>query len=425
MSDLAVSFDPSYDDYAVYLPSLQNSYAQLPLLDPENVRNGTLPAGLELQDLNFLNPANKLWHTKYTLYSAGQFNSSQLRTPDIVSTRDRNNTKIIGDSGGFQIATGKLKATAEWRKDALKPNVIFDRWMKQTDIRDQMLRWMDVYCDYAMTLDLPLATRKNKESPFRKLSAQQIIDLTVENLRYFEANTGKATGARAKYLNVLQDDEEGNGDAWYRAVTQFKFTKGWALGGKTKDSLDSLLYWLRRLLRDGLLEDCEWIHVLQASPPVSSVYLTAIQRALRKATGNEGLRVSYDSSSPFQLAGKHKLVAQVPMLTDDIKTWRIPTIEFPQNPKHLTSQQATYLTQAASPVMQQVSMEEFMVAKGAMSRNWFDSFAEQLLINHNMYIYHSAAVDACDLVFDEVLKDETRIPKQVREGLASVEEVLG
>jgi len=74
--------------------------------------------------------------------------------------------------------------------------------------------------------------------------------------------------------------------------------------------------------------------------------------------------------------------------------------------------------------MQHVSIEEFMVGKGAMSRNFFDTFSHQLLTNHNMYIYHRAAVDACDLVFNDALRDETRIPKQVREGLASIESVL-
>lgn len=140
MSDATVSFDPSYDDYAVYLPSLQTSYAQLPLLDPENVRDGALPGGLELQDLNFLNPASKLWHTKYTLYSAGQFNGSHIRKPDIVSTRDHCNTVVIGDSGGFQVGKGTLGATATWQKNALKPDLIYNRWMQQPSTREQILR---------------------------------------------------------------------------------------------------------------------------------------------------------------------------------------------------------------------------------------------------------------------------------------------
>lgn len=419
-----VSFDAAYDNYAIYLPSLQNSYAQLPLVDPIKIRDGKLPGGLELADLNFLNQSSKLWHTQYALYSAGQFNGSQIRSPDIISTRDRSNTVVIGDSGGYQIGTGKLKAVSEWSADALKPKVIFDRWMQQTNIREQMLRWLDVYCDYAMTLDMPLWAQKNKQSPFRKLSTQQLIDLSVENLRFFDANSGKATGSKAKYLNVLQDLGDGSGDAWYKAVTQFAFTKGWALGSETKGNLTKTLTTLRRLRDDGHLENCEWIHVLGIGTLEFSIYATAIQNNLRKVIANPKLKVSYDSSSPFQQAGKRKLVAQAPTLTDNIKTWRIPTFEFPQNPKHLTSQQKTYLTQAPSPVMQRVSVEQFLVEKPAMSRNFFDRFAEQLLINHNMYVCHCAFTGACDLVFDEKLRDESKIPKQIQENLTKIYEFL-
>jgi hypothetical protein len=406
-----VSFNAAYDDYAVYLPSLQTPYAQLPLANADAIRDGLLPAGLTLSDLNFLNPDSQLWHTKYALYSAGWFSGSQIRTPDIVSTRDKQNTVVIGDSGGFQIGKGTLAATRTWQKEAGKPNVIYNRWLNHRSIREQMLRWLDTYCDYAMTLDMPLWAMNNKQSPFRKLSAQQLIDLSVENLRFFEANAGKATGAKAKYLNVLQDVGHGTGDAWYKAVTPFKFTSGWALGSATKKNLDNILYWIKRLLDDGHLGRCEWIHVLGTSSLQTAVYLTAIQRELRKLTGNHNLKISYDSSSPFQHAGKRKLVACMPTLTSDIKSWTIPTIEFPQNPKHVNSTARTYLTQALSPVMQRVSIEEFMVEKGAMSRNFFDRFSEQLLINHNMFVYHQATMKACDSCFSHEPNDATLPPE--------------
>jgi hypothetical protein len=415
------SFNAAYEDYAIYLPSLQQQYARLPLADPATIRNAQLPGALELGDLNYLNPDSKLWHCKYALYSAGQFSSSRIMQPDIISTRDRNATVVLGDSGGFQIGKGTLNATADWGKDANKPDLIFKRWIKQPAIRERMLRWLDMYSDYAMTLDMPLWALNDKASPFRKLSAQQLIDLSVENLRFFDKHGGKQTGSKAKYLNVLQDVGDGTGDAWYKAVTQFDFTSGWALGSATGGSINRILYWVRRLLDDKLLDDCEWIHILGVSSPAMAVYLTALQRALRKATGNEKLRVSYDSSSPFQHAGKHKLVAQVPTLTSDIKSWSIPTFSFPQNPKYLSSTQKTYLLQALSPATQRVSIEEFLTTKGNMSRNLFDKFSEQLLINHNMYVYHRTAVDACDLVFDGSKDNSSRVPEQVKANLSLIE----
>jgi hypothetical protein len=91
------SFNAAYENYAIYLPSLQQQYARLPLADPTAIRNGQLPGALELGDLNYLNPASKLWHCKYALYSAGQFSSSRITQPDIVSTRDRNEQPHLSD----------------------------------------------------------------------------------------------------------------------------------------------------------------------------------------------------------------------------------------------------------------------------------------------------------------------------------------
>jgi hypothetical protein len=68
------------------------------------------------------------------------------------------------------------------------------------------------------------------------------------------------------------------------------------------------------------------------------------------------------------------------------------------------------------------SIEEFLTKKGNMSRNLFDKFSEQLLINHNMYVYHRAAIEACDLVFDA--GDTSRIPNEIVINLGFIESRL-
>lgn len=417
-----------YKDYAVYLPSLQQQYAAYPLRKRNTVREGELPKNMQLRDLDFLNPKSSFWHCKYVLYSAGQFDNAFIPQPDIVSTRDPGNTVVVGDSGGYQIGTGKMPAVQGWAKDAKHADVIYNRWLNQRSIRDRVLRWLDRYTDYAMTLDMPLwilnEPKAQKASSFAKLSAQQLIDLSVENLRYFADNRGKATGAKAKYLNVLQDAGDGTGEAWYNAVKHFDF-EGWAFGGDTKNGIEPVLKWLRRLLDDGKLDKCEWIHILMASPPESAVYLTAIQRALRKITGNETLQVSYDSSSPFQLSGIYQRIAKLPELTSDHKTWSIPAVDYPQSPKYTSETDIRYLDDIPSPITSAISMNDFHAKRSGWDVKFFDTFSHQLLTNHNMYTYHRAAVDACDLVFDDALRDEARIPKQVQAGLARIEDVLG
>jgi hypothetical protein len=413
-----------YDGYAVYLPSLQRGYARYPLRDASKHEAETLTRGFEPSDLNFLSDQCKLWHCKYVLYSAGQFDRSVISTPDIVSTRSKD-TVVIGDSGGYQIGTGKFPLVEGWHKHSKDPNLIFNKWMREKSIRDMVLRWLDRYCDYAMTLDMPLwilNEKKSAKSPFAKLSAQQLIALSVENLRYFADKRGAATGAKAKYLNVLQDAGDGTGEAWYQAVKDFDF-EGWAFGGDTKSGIQPILHWVRRLLDDGKLDKAEWLHILMASPAENSVYLTAIQRRLRALLGTD-ITVSYDSSSPFQSAGIGQNIAQRPALTSDIGTWAIKFSPFPQGPSYLNADEPTYLTDFPSPVTRRFSVDDLHSDRGAFAQTYLSEAAVHLLTNHNIYVYHQAAIAACDIVFGETTRDEARIPKEIAEQVEAIEKFL-
>ncbi len=382
-----------YKDYAVYLPSLQQGYAAFPMRDPSTVRGGVLPNGLTLKDLDFLDPNSRLWHCKYVLYSAGQFDRAQIRTPDMVTQRG-SDTVVVGDSGGYQIGTGKLATVKDWNKHQNDPNAISALWTTNVSIRDRILRWLDRYCDYAMTLDMPLWVlqdpKAQKASPFAKLSADQLIDLSYDNLKYFADNRGKATGSKAKYLNILQDIGDGTGERWYQRVKDFDF-EGWAFGSDTKSGMEPILKWVRRLLDDGKLNSkSEWLHVLGTSTLEMAVCLTALQRQLRKILGNN-ITVSFDSSSPFQTSGISQKIAVLPELTSDIKTWRIKSVPYPQHPKYKKQDDIRYLEDIVSPVTKLVSINDFHAKQGAMETKFFDVLAQHLLTNHNVYVYHKSA----------------------------------
>jgi hypothetical protein len=406
-----------YSDQAVYLPSLQQGYAAFPFRDPSSVRDGILPKGLKLKDLDFLNPASNLWHCKYVLYSAGQFDRAQIRTTDMVTQRGKD-TVVLGDSGGYQIATGKMKELRGWEKQANDPLALERKWLENVSIRDRILRWLDRYSDYAMTLDFPLFILKEQKSPFRNLNADQLIDLSYENLKYFADNRGKATGARAKFLNVLQDVGEDTGERWYQRVKDFDF-EGWAFGGDTKNGIEPLLKWVRRLLDDGKIHNkTEWLHVLMMSPPVNSVLLTALQQRLREILGNN-ITVSYDSSSPFQNSGISQKIAVLPELTNDIKTWSIKSVPYPQHPKYKSKTDIRYLEDIESPVTKLVSINEFHAKHGAMETKFLDTLAQHLLTNHNVYVYHKAAVDASKQIL--MHKDNGRLPKKIMDDLLMID----
>jgi hypothetical protein len=411
-----------YNGYSVYLPSLQQGYAAFPFRARKSVRNGNLPKGLRLEDLDFLNSSSRLWHCGYTLYSAGQFTKAQITTPDMVSNRS-SGTVVVGDSGGYQVGTGKLPAVSRWAEDAKQPDVIYRRWLNQRSIRDTILRWLDRYSDFAMTLDMPLwvtTEKKSSSSPFANLTTQQLIELSVENLRYFADKRGRATGSKAKFLNVLQDVGNGTGDAWYQAVKDFDF-EGWALGGDTKSTFTNILRWTRRLLEDKKLERAEWIHVLMASPPVASVYLTAMQRALNTATGHE-VCVSYDSSTPFQTSGIRQQIAQLPEFADTMASWRFKQSQYPQSPEYLSQEQLHFLDDNDSPITRLVSINDFHAKEGGFEQTFLDPLAQHMLTNHNLYIYHRAAVDANDIAFKEGASTGNRMPAQLSSGIGAISE---
>lgn len=260
---------------AIYTPAISKSYATFVMKDESLVRNGNLPAGISVSDLNFLDPQSKLFHISHALYSAGQAMSG--RSPCMVTNRDRENTTIIGDSGGYQIISGGL----QWEGDVT---------------RRKVLNWLEVHCDVAMTLDIPTASVTHPDSEFATFD--ECLDTTVENLCYFRENRRGST----RFLNVLQGQTRHEAKRWYRAVREFEFD-GWAFGGDTKLDLISVLRRLICMRDEHRLEEENWIHFLGTSQLSVACVLTTLQEQLRKNVGSN-ITVSYDTSSPFIMAGK-------------------------------------------------------------------------------------------------------------------------
>lgn len=116
LKQMTENFTERYDqsNYAIYLPSLQKTYAQFAWKTNKDVkRKAKIPKTFKTEWLNFLDDKSKLWHCGYSLYSAGQFNSARIGPRDIVAERDRSKTTIAGDSGGFQLGTGAITSNSK------------------------------------------------------------------------------------------------------------------------------------------------------------------------------------------------------------------------------------------------------------------------------------------------------------------------
>ena len=98
-----------WDGYAVYLPAIQQGSAEFAYKQKRTVRGGNLPSNMSLRDLDFLKKKSKFFYQKYGLYSVGQHSTSVLPKISSISERKRDESILIGDSGGFQLGMGTLK----------------------------------------------------------------------------------------------------------------------------------------------------------------------------------------------------------------------------------------------------------------------------------------------------------------------------
>lgn len=396
------------NNFAVYLPAVQRASAEKLADEKVLLRQQKGLKDLTGGDLNWLIATNPHWTYKWCLASSGHF--AEAKRDNTITTRYPG-TVVIGDSGGYQVGTGKLGATEEWRSFAKDTQLIKEKW-RSSDVKRTILEWLDVNCDYAMTLDMPLwVTDKNKgtESPFHNFSTDELIEVSLENLRFFEKHRDFQTGC--KFLNVLQafggDDPStkvansiASEDKWYDAVKHFPF-EGWSLGGEVgwRGGIYRVLRRLLILRDDGLLsKPRNWCHLLGVSQITWSVYLTAIQRAIKDHI-NDQFTVSFDSASPYMTAGHNQQYAIHPNLSADLSDWVIRYETLPTGYGIANRGDAVPFPQF-SPIASQFSLQDFNPNKDPFAPKTTDALADQVLINHNVYVFVKTFIEANELVFD-------------------------
>jgi len=288
--------------YAVFLPALSGFYSTF--IGKQRVENYVDPARLPVsfehgvEGLNYLNADQGYFTYKWSLYSAGHANldlSIPDPSEDMIRNRDRKNTMILGDSGGFQIAKGVWEGN----------------WADPTDVKSEkrrasVLKWLDGISDYAMTLDVPTWVTHDKEAG-KKVGIKtyaDCINTTLYNNEYFIRNRN----GDAKFLNVLQGSNFREADDWYSHVKKFCDPKqypnehfnGWAMGGNNMSEIHLILRRLVELRHDGLLEKGihDWMHFLGVAKLEWACMLTDIQNAIRK-NHNENWTASFDAASAF------------------------------------------------------------------------------------------------------------------------------
>ena len=390
-------------NFACFLPAISNFYNTF--ISKQRVTGGThipaerIPKGMDrgVEGMNFINPDEGYFTYNTALYSAGHacLNMEQVNDRDsMVVNRDRKFSTIVGDSGGYQIGRGVIKF--DWKD--FEGN-------KANKVRSDILNWLELTSDWAMTLDVPTWAADDLNSPKTGLTSfKDTLDGTIYNNKFFQKNRLGQT----KLLNVLQGDDWETAQIWYDAVKDFEF-EGWAMGGINMCDMEVMLKRLIIMRDEKKLEGKDWMHVLGTSQLDWACYLTGVQRQVREHI-NPNFTISFDSASAF-LSTANGLVYTHNLFTP--KRWSY-IMEKAQDDKAMKGSDIPFPFKSA--IGDRLKMKDVCwYGEGDLNKNGkegataWDSFSYCLMMAHNVYNHITAVQIANDMNDIEQIKHKPDI----------------
>ena len=394
-------------DYAIFLPALSGFYATFvgKQRREEYVEESRIPYP-NMESMNWLNKKEGLFNYHWTLYSAGHAELDTMKDAPkelMVRERDRKNSWLLGDSGGFQIGKGV------WEGDWKDPNC-----PKAQKKREQVLAWMDAYMDYGMILDIPAwVARSPAGVKATGISTyQEAVDATRINNDYFMKHRSGA----CKFLNVLQGENHADAEDWYQQMKDYCDPKkyenhfnGWSMGGQNMCDVHLVLKRLVALRFDGLLEKGKHdvMHFLGTSKLEWATLLTDIQRAVRKYH-NENFMITFDCASPFLATANGQIYCELE--TQDRSKWvyrMVPSIDDKALATDTTPFAQAFVREGKhgsfkdSPLTQNLKAKDVCIyAPGDLNKigkegktSW-DSFSYAIQMGHNVWSHINAVQEA-------------------------------
>lgn len=155
--------------------------------------------------------------------------------------------------------------------------------------------------------------------------------------------------------------------------------------------------------------------------PRNSIIYTVAQRALRRILGRDNFTISLDSSSPHRIAGVRRSLVVPSHFTNDEKTWKISAWQVPQDIRLARGEKVLDFP-FASPFAKYMKINDLLAHDKDDSDYFTDPWTENILVSHNIYTYHRASIDSCDLVFHEQKQDWSRVPDEYAEIVGLVDE---
>ena len=397
----------SQNDYAIFLPALSGFFATFvgKQRKEEYVEKTRIPKCFpnDVESINWLNPSKSIFNYHWSLYSAGHAEldiNKDAPKEDMIRDRDRKNSWLLGDSGGFQIGKGV------WEGDWKDPNC-----PKAQKKREQVLAWMDAYMDYGMILDIPAWVSRSEagQKATGITKYQDAVNATRINNDYFMKNRN----GNCKFLNVLQGENHADADDWYNQMKDYcdpkKYTNhfnGWSMGGQNMCDVHLVLKRLVALRFDGLLEKGvhDYMHFLGTSKLEWATLLTDIQRAVRKYH-NENFTITFDCA-PATANGQIYIQTE----TQDRTKWvyrMVPSIDDKKYAndtrgfRDAVLQDGIFKNFTDSPVTKDLLVKDVCIyAPGDLNKigkegktSW-DSFSYAIQMAHNVWSHINAVQEA-------------------------------
>ena len=203
----------------------------------------------------------KYRHTDILITAGHHFKKDDYKND--LGLTDKN--LVMGDSGGYQIASGAIK------------------W--DMSIRERIFKWLEHNSDIAMNLDIP--PKIKYEGMY-----EECLKISKDNFKYFADNQSGNTD----FLNVVQGTNDLEYINWYNEMKDYPF-QGWAVGGGGRN-VYAFMSGVMSLLQGGehLKDTNKYFHILGISKIKDFLMLNQLQKSLNEVDSN--IVVTTDSSSP-------------------------------------------------------------------------------------------------------------------------------
>ena len=203
----------------------------------------------------------KYRHTDILITAGHHFKKDDYKND--LGLTDKN--LVMGDSGGYQIASGAIK------------------W--DMSIRERIFKWLERNSDIAMNLDIP--PKIKYEGMY-----EECLKISKDNFKYFADNQSGNTD----FLNVVQGTNDLEYINWYNEMKDYPF-QGWAVGGGGRN-VYAFMSGVMSLLQGGehLKDTNKYFHILGISKVKDFLMLNQLQKSLNEIDSK--IIVTTDSSSP-------------------------------------------------------------------------------------------------------------------------------